>query len=256
MTRTDQQWWTMFFDESYGEWGLAGIDEDITTRSVAFLWDRLGLGRASRVFDQCCGIGRISIPLAARGAEVVGVDITEAYITAARSQAKRHNVMDQCEFYCADGFQFVSPRPCDAAINWFTSFGYGEDDEQNVLMLRCVFDSLAGGGLLALDLQNIPRIMRDFQHSIVQQPEVGSVALVIQRNTPDFRAGMMCSEWLIVDQDGKKRSREIKTRMFMPHEVVRMLARVGFVDMELYGSTEGESFSLDSRRCIVIARRP
>ncbi|MDR2103324.1 MAG: class I SAM-dependent methyltransferase, partial [Treponema sp.] len=42
-----------------------------------------------RLLDLCCGMGRVSLELAARGFDVTGVDITEAYLSTAREDAAR-----------------------------------------------------------------------------------------------------------------------------------------------------------------------
>ena len=40
------------------------------------------------------------------------------------------------------------------------------------------------------------------------------------------------------------------------HEIVGLLKRCGFGDVELFGSIEGEAFGLDTPRCIAVARKP
>jgi hypothetical protein len=42
----------------------------------------------------------------------------------------------------------------------------------------------------------------------------------------------------------------------MPHEIVRMLERCGFVGVELFGSADGERYERLSKRLIIRAHRP
>ncbi len=51
-----------------------------TAQEVALLWDVLGLVPGMRVLDLGCGPGRHAAALADRGVEVVGVDISEAFL--------------------------------------------------------------------------------------------------------------------------------------------------------------------------------
>lgn len=55
-----------------------------TEQEVGFLVDALGLAPGARILDVGCGPGRHAHALAARGFEVVGVDISERFITLAR----------------------------------------------------------------------------------------------------------------------------------------------------------------------------
>ena len=54
-----------------------------TEQEVEFLVGALGLGPGTRVLDVGCGPGRHSLALAARGIEVVGVDISQRFVDLA-----------------------------------------------------------------------------------------------------------------------------------------------------------------------------
>lgn len=58
-----------------------------TEQEVAFLVDALGLAPGVRVLDVGCGPGRHAHALAARGFDVVGVDISERFVALARENA-------------------------------------------------------------------------------------------------------------------------------------------------------------------------
>lgn len=248
-------WWQSFFDDLYADWGLAGSDPQRLERTIDFLVDKLRVSPGDRVLDQCCGIGRLSLPLARRGLEVVGVDQAAAYVERARRAAADEGL--DLELHHADAFEFVADPPCRAAVNWFTSFGYHEDDDVNVVMLRRVFESLAPGGRLALDYLNIPMICAEFKTSMVHRarPPAPQEVLLLDEPTPDLARGVIDSTWTFIHPDGRRDERLVTTRMFMPHELVKLARRAGFEDVELYGSIEGEPLELRSRRCILIAAR-
>jgi SAM-dependent methyltransferase len=58
-----------------------------TEQEVAFLVDALELDRGERVLDVGCGPGRHALALARGGIDVVGVDLSEDFITLARDAA-------------------------------------------------------------------------------------------------------------------------------------------------------------------------
>src|SRR5688572_5880516 len=100
-----QPWWHDFFDDAYAAYGLVSIDPVEDAQRVEFLVRTLELEPGDRIFDQCCGIGRLSLPLAERGMRIVGVDRVASYIEAARRESARRGLKD-CEFHCGDAAEF------------------------------------------------------------------------------------------------------------------------------------------------------
>src|SRR5262245_23654662 len=115
-------WWADFFDDTLAEMFLVRADEGELTATLAFLTERLALGSGSMVFDQCCGIGSLSIPLARRGIRVVGVDQCAAYV----ERARRESAGLPATYEVGDALAFTPAGPCDGAFNWYSSFGYAE----------------------------------------------------------------------------------------------------------------------------------
>ena len=69
---TGAAWWEQFFDEDYLRlWASVPRSGD---EEASALWRILGLIPGSRVLDAGCGYGRVSLPLALKGARVLGVD--------------------------------------------------------------------------------------------------------------------------------------------------------------------------------------
>jgi SAM-dependent methyltransferase len=250
-----EPWWHSFFDATYADIGLR--DEPERQEAVVdFLVEHLRLEPGDRVLDQCCGVGRISLPLARRGVDVVGVDQAAGYVERARERAEAEKL--PCRFHAGDAMKFVAPEPCDGAFNWFTSFGYSEDDDENVRMLERAFESLRPGGRFVLEYQNVPRILAEFRDSFVERSLAsdGKPRLMIVESKADFRRGMINGLWTIIHPDGRREPRVNSTRILMPHELVRMLERCGFGEIELFGSVEAEAFDRKSRRLIAVATRP
>jgi cyclopropane fatty-acyl-phospholipid synthase-like methyltransferase len=125
-----------------------------------FIWKALGLKRGSRVLDIPCGTGRHAIRLARRGASVVGVDITPAYLREARRAAGR---LSTARFMRADMRRIPMRGEFDAAINLWTSFGYFDKPSDDVKTLRAVARALKPGGLFLIDTADITTIRRRFQ---------------------------------------------------------------------------------------------
>ena len=121
----------------------AAVDE------AKFLWKVLGLRKGSRVLDVACGTGRHAVRLARRGASVLGVDVTPAYLREARRAARG---TAGARFLRADMRRLALPAEFDAAVNLWTSFGYFDDPSDDMRTLRGVARALKPGGLFLIDM--------------------------------------------------------------------------------------------------------
>lgn len=248
----DARWWETFYDEHLAHLLLEQTTDDEVQGTIRFLTETLSLNTHTRIYDQCCGNGRLSLPLAALGHEVVGVDQAAIYIDEAlRAEAPRTT------FFAGDACEVVIDPPCDAVINWWTSFGYATRDEDNVRMLRAAYASLKPGGGFALDFLNVPGIIRHFQRDVVTRRELPDGQVVLLRESRlDLRHGRILKRWTYFLPDGRRVSHDTSVGLYMPHQLVALAAAAGFDHIELWGGTDGSDLTPESPRCILTARRP
>jgi SAM-dependent methyltransferase len=246
-------WWADLYDDWLADQFLVrGPAEAAAT--LDFLCARLRLQPGARVLDQCCGIGSLAVPLAARGMRVVGVDQAAGYVARAERDARAQGV--GATFVAADACQFVPPERVDGAFNWWTSFGYHDDDDVNLAMLARAHDALLPGGRFALDTMNVPAVLRGFQRDTVHRRETprGEVTL-LRESSIDLARGRLVKVWTYFLQGEMQVQHPSSVRLYMPDVLAGMLRRVGFVEVELLGSLGGEPLALDSPRLIAIGRR-
>ncbi|HJZ57088.1 MAG TPA: class I SAM-dependent methyltransferase [Gemmataceae bacterium] len=248
-------WWQSLYDDIVAELFMVRRDARENSRTAWFLIHTLGLDPGSTAFDQCCGIGTLSLPLAENGVRVVGVDQSAEYVRRASEAAAARGL--PCQFHAADAFTFTSPTPCDAALNWNTGFGNAADDDRNRQMLCRAFESLKPGSRFLLDYQHVARVLRQFQHTLSYRlaTPAGEV-LLLREGEADLAAGALRQRWTFVLPDGTRRERHSLVRLYLPHELARLLAEAGFEEVEFLGGIDGEPLELDSPRCIALARRP
>ena len=84
------------------------------------------LAPGERVLDLPCGHGRIAERLAEWGADVVGVDRCEDFLSHARTAAGRRGVA--VDYRQGDWRTLAFNGEFDVVVCWFTSFGYGDGD--------------------------------------------------------------------------------------------------------------------------------
>jgi SAM-dependent methyltransferase len=143
----------------------------------------------------------------------------------------------------------------DAVVNWFTSFGYFDDDE-NRAVLREFHRVLRPGGRLLLETNHRDRIVKS------TPPATGLPAVflherdanvMIDRNVLDPVGGRIATERIVV-RDGRMRRTRFSVRLFTPSELRSWLEEAGFGAVEFLDE-RGEPFTLESRRLIALADR-
>ena len=244
-------WWVDFYDLWLEAVLLDGTGASTTERTVDFLLATLDLGPGDVLYDQCCGNGRLSIPLAGRGLCVHGLDQASEYIERAKARALEAGVA--ADFVCGDAFEAVV-GPSDAVINWWTSFGYAKEDAQNLKMLQRARDSLRPGGKFALDFINVPGLLSRFAPAVVDRLSRGEEEILLLRESRlDLAYGTLHKRWTYVLPDGAQQVHHTAVRLYMPRDLADMLGQVGFANPVFYGDLDRSPLGLESPRCIVVA---
>jgi SAM-dependent methyltransferase len=235
-------WWAALYDDVVADVLLEDTSHVATT--VTFLVRELGLQRGDRVFDQCCGTGRLSVALARWGAQVIGVEQAARYVERARIAA----VGLDATFVAGDAFAYAPDNPCRAAINWWTSFGYLTDDAGNARMLQRAFEALVAGGRFAIDFPNAPNVARTFRPREVTTR--GDLE-IIRESSLDLVRGLMHKRWTLGN-----RHVDTTLRLYAPDQLIALLASVGFCELRAFGGVDGSPLTLESSRCIVVGVKP
>ena len=114
-----------------------------------YVKDLAGLTVGSKVLDAGCGLGRISVELAALDLDVTGVDIIQSELDAARESAEAEGV--PLTLINHDLRTFHAPNQFDCAINLYTSFGYCATIDEDMQILRNIADSVKPGGTFIME---------------------------------------------------------------------------------------------------------
>ena len=206
--------------------------------------------KAERILDVPCGDGRISLGLLKKGYLVTGVDISPGYIKKAKLKAKGNK---RAKFAVGDMRKIDYEDEFDAVINWFGSFGYF-DDEQNQEVLRRLINSLTKKGILIIDVTNRDYIIQTMGGFYEWQPEVllskGKKKLFGKYELDPFTSRI---EVTLRIKDTKKKI-YYSMRCYSLHELASMLKKQGMKIVEVYGDYKGEGYSFFSPRLTVVAQ--
>jgi ubiquinone/menaquinone biosynthesis C-methylase UbiE len=99
---------------SYGMPGFYNRSIQLCQRRALAPWLKVGAG--SRVLDVGCGVGRWSRMLAARGAQVTGIDLSPTMIAEAKRRARQQGLSGQCRFLVQDSSALDAGEPFDWVV--------------------------------------------------------------------------------------------------------------------------------------------
>ena len=238
-------WYQQWFGEEYLDL-YANRDEDEAQRHVAFFDEKVAIQsstQASTVLDLACGAGRHTAALRQLGYRALGMDLSKVMLAQARGLPRVNGDMRRLPFADAS-FDWV--------VNFFTSFGYFESDEENRQVLNEIARIVAPGGGLLMDLFNrdyvVPRLVAE------ERRRVGEREVEIERWFDPDRERINKRIRIRTPNDGTRTFLE-SVRAYRPPDVLAALERIGFDAESTWGSFAGEPFADESPRFIIVARR-
>ncbi|MCX9193094.1 SAM-dependent methyltransferase [Carbonactinospora thermoautotrophica] len=209
----------------------------------------LQVAAGTRVLDLACGPGLHVVPLARRGAEVTGVDLSPAMLDRARVACERAGV--RARLVRADMREYVDPGAFDLVISMYTSFGYFTDPDDNLRVLRNAFASLTPGGRLLVDV-----LGKEVLASWVGRPQAVDVedGTVFMRDTILDDWTRLRTDWTLVREDTVRRA-SIVSYLYSAAELRALFEAAGFSDVECFGDFDAAAYDNHARRLIVRGTR-
>jgi len=143
-----KDWFTEWFNTKYYHIlykDRNNIDAQLFMKNITTF---LALPKTTHILDLPCGKGRHSVFLNSLGYKVTGGDLAENSIKIAK---KFEN--DSLKFTVHDMREPFNHQ-YDAIFNLFTSFGYFEDDQEDLLILQNIKNGLNKNGFFVFDFLN------------------------------------------------------------------------------------------------------
>jgi SAM-dependent methyltransferase len=248
---TDTPWWKTFFGEDYLHIYEPILTPERTRREVDGIVNLLDLPEGSSIFDLCCGHGRHAIPLAQRGYQVTGQDLSEVFLREAETEAKAQGA--HVRWIHGDMRNILFENEFDAAINIFTAFGYLENQDEDQKVLQQVCKALKPGGLFLLETIHREGLMRHYaSESISRYPEG---LIVLEERSFDLLTSRNEVNVTMIYPDGQRKEYSHSLRVYTLTELAQMLAMAGLKVKAYLGAWDGSDLTIDSFRLILLSQK-
>lgn len=259
--------WQQFFDSHAPYYDQNPFTQN-TIAEVDFFLSLVPLSVGASILDMGCGTGRHAVELAKRGYRVTGVDISEGMLEVARKKAETEGA--SVRWVQADAIRpldLLAPISSagdtpvdvhhsegelfDAAISLceggFGLIGQGEDAEAHD---RAILDNIAAhlkpNAPFLLTTLNGYQVIRQMKDEFIEAGRFDPATMV--SNYED--------QW---DLPEGPRVVQIRERLFIPPEMVKILRESGFRCDRVFGGTAGNwgqrPLSLDEIEAMYVCRK-
>lgn len=245
MTDTSIQWFEDWFNSPYYHILYQHRNYKEAEQFIDNLIRLLKPKNNARFLDLACGKGRHSIYLNQKGFDVTGVDLSPESIAYAS-----HNENERLHFFVHDMRKIFRADYFDHTLNLFTSFGYFENQKDDLAVIDSVYKSLRSGGVFVLDFLNVQKAAA---HLI--PGEVQIIEGILFKITKAIENNFIVKHITFSDK-GKDFHFQERVKMLTLIDFEKFFSAKKFKIITLRGNYQLEEFNADtSDRLIIIAKK-
>ncbi len=194
--------------------------------------------KKGKVLEIGCGNGRICIPLAKKGFDVIGIDISPIYIEDAEKKARKHRV--KARFITGDMrnlSKIFKKEKFNVVLNVWTAIGY-YDKKTDEKIFKSVYKILKDKGLfLILNCASKEMLLYNFFPTSFRETEK---YIILNESDYDFLRSIFKEKWIFYEKKGKDLKyideHEVKMRIYSHQELIEMVEKAGFRFLKAYRS--------------------
>jgi SAM-dependent methyltransferase len=228
--------------ELYDEWHAGMMDDE---GAVATLAELAGDGP---ILEFGVGTGRLAVPLAARGLDVTGVDISEEMLAQLRQKPERVTAV------LGDMTTVALDRRFSLALIAFSSIFVLATQQDQVKLFRNAAAHLTPGGRFVLETYAVGATSGE-GNSRLRVARLDNDRLVLSAGLLDPVTSFYNGAWVVIEPSGVK-FYPVQGRN-VPHHELDLMAELAGLELEnRWGDWKGSPFTAQSRLHISIYRKP
>ncbi len=234
MEDIDYQAWANYLDQLISKYGAPGKD----------------------MIDLGCGTGSISLRLAQKGYNVLGIDCSEEMLTQADQKFRENNIV--IPLYHQDIRQLVMNKTVDIVISTFDTLNYILDEKDIERTFKNVFEVLKKDALFIFDINTSYKLKEILGDNIFtyNTEEIS----YIWENDFDERRNIcqMCLTFFVLDQQSGLYERFEEFHEQKSYEIdylIDILHKTGFKVLNVHGELNMEEPKEEDHKVFIIAKK-
>ena len=238
-----KDWFTNWFNTPYYHILYKDRNDDEAQLFMKHITTFLNLPKTTHILDLPCGRGRHSVFLNSLGYKVTGGDLAANSIKLAKEFEN-----ETLNFKVHD-MRAPFNNKYDAVFNLFTSFGYFEDDKEDILILNNIKQSLKKDGFFVFDFLNAEKVKLNL---VAKETKiVNSITFNIKREVKD---GFIYKH-ISFFADGENHTYTEQVKYLDLDKMTAFFEKVGFTITNVFGDYDLNAFEAKtSERLILIAK--
>lgn len=241
----EKEWFKTWFNSPFYHILYKNRDKREAIGFIDTLLNKLSPKINASILDLACGKGRFAVYLANKGYNITGVDLSEESIKYAQ-QFEKENL----SFFTHDMRQLFRINYFDFVFNFFTSFGYFDQEKDDLKALKNVSKGLKKEGIFVLDF---------FNSVWVREQLIGEEEKVIDNihfRLKKFIQDQYVFKKIVFEFNDQEHQFQERVRLFELADFEQLFQMAGLKIIEKYGDYQLNAFyEKESPRLILLGKK-
>ncbi len=242
----DPAWYAKAFDTLY-PLVYAHRSVESARTEAGFAMHELGLEHCGKILDLCCGGGRHLLHLSEYCGELVGLDYSADLLRIADDHLPENVLLVR-----GDMRALPFEGSFCAVVNFFTSYGYFQTDDENAQVLRQIAGALRPGGKFFMDYLNPDHVRANLAPR--SERALGE-RQIIEERWMDFERQRVNKRTRVYRGDALESESEESVRLYSLEEMRCGLASAGLEVDRVYGDYGGLEYTATAPRMMFVGHR-
>ena len=238
-------WFEEWFDSDYYHILYKERDEEEAKLFLNNLQKITGWQTGQTILDLACGRGRHAHYLATFGLQVTGLDLSASSIAYAKKSLQL-----PIEFKVHDMRHSFGVLQYDYILNLFTSFGYFDNEEENLLVMQHITNALKQHGIAVIEYMNPHYVVQHLKDRETKQ--VDDIVFEMSKEV----AGNFLYKHIRFTHNNQEHLFTERVMLIYLQQFEKYFAKVGLALQHIYGDYNLMSYeAATSPRMILVVKK-
>lgn len=210
--------------------------------------------KTNKILELACGTGNITIPLAKKGYNVVGLDISQDMLMVAKDKSIENNL--KVLFIEQNMIDLELEEKFDCVLSMCDGINYIVDTEDLLEVFQRVYNTLEDGGAFIFDISSSYKLKNILGNNTFGE-NLDDICYLWE-NYFDEESNILEMDLTIFIQEGKYYRKEEEfhiQRAYDVDEIINLLNTVNFKDVKIYDGFTFNTHKNNSERIFFVAKK-